>query len=126
MKSLRILVFAGLLMLASVMASAQELTETTTIGPITVQHPANFVVEAVSGGVGLIDDTDSFAILIFTSGSLADMGLPDFPIPTGVFSAVQAPVYEDMVLEQERAAIEQRGRGSIDALLKSGDTWTIA
>jgi hypothetical protein len=77
MKSLRILVFAGLLMLASVMASAQELTETTTIGPITVQHPANFVVEAVSGGVGLIDDTDSFAILIFTSGSLADMGLPE-------------------------------------------------
>ena len=77
MKFLRILVLAGLLMLASVAASAQELTETTTLGPITVQHPANFVVEAVSGGVGLIDDTDKFAILIFPADSLAEMGLPE-------------------------------------------------
>jgi hypothetical protein len=35
-----------------------------------------------------------------------DMGLPNFPIPTGVFSAVQARVYEDVVLELERVAIE--------------------
>lgn len=77
MKSLRILVLATLLMLVSVMASAQELTETATIGGITVQHPANFVVEPVSGGIGMIDDTDSFAILIFTTDSLGEMGLPE-------------------------------------------------
>jgi 2-oxoglutarate ferredoxin oxidoreductase subunit beta len=57
---------------------------------------------------------------------LADMGLPDFPIPTGVFSAVEAPIYEDMVHDQERVALDQRGRGSIDELLQAGDTWTIA
>jgi 2-oxoglutarate ferredoxin oxidoreductase subunit beta len=57
---------------------------------------------------------------------LADMGLPDFPIPTGVFSAIDAPVYEEMVLDQERIALEQKGKGSIDELLKHGDTWTIA
>jgi 2-oxoglutarate/2-oxoacid ferredoxin oxidoreductase subunit beta len=57
---------------------------------------------------------------------LADMGLPDFPIPTGVFSAVDAPIYEDVVLEQEKTALDAKGRGSIDELLRSGDTWTIA
>jgi 2-oxoglutarate/2-oxoacid ferredoxin oxidoreductase subunit beta len=57
---------------------------------------------------------------------LAEMGLPEFPIPTGVFSQLEAPVYEDLVLEQERRVIEDKGPGSIDALLKSGDTWTIA
>lgn len=77
MKFLRILVLAGLLMLATVVALAQELTETTTIGPVTIQHPANFTVEAVSGGVGLIDDTDSFAILVFPADSLTEMGLPE-------------------------------------------------
>lgn len=77
MKSLRILFLAALLALVSVAASAQELTETTTIGSITVRHPANFIIEPVSGGVGLIDDTDSYAILIFTTDSLAEMGLPE-------------------------------------------------
>lgn len=65
-------------MLASVIASAQELTETATFGAITVQHPANFIAEQVTdGGLGLIDDTDSFAILIFTADALAEMGLPE-------------------------------------------------
>jgi hypothetical protein len=89
MKSLRILVFAGLLMLASVIASAQELTETTTIGSITVQHPANFTAEAVSGaGVGLIDDTDSFAILVFTESALSEMGMPEAATATDFLNAL--------------------------------------
>jgi 2-oxoglutarate/2-oxoacid ferredoxin oxidoreductase subunit beta len=57
---------------------------------------------------------------------IAEMALPDFPIPTGVLTAIDAPVYEDLILEQEQRAIEERGPGSIDSLLKSGDTWTIA
>jgi hypothetical protein len=89
MKSLRTLVLAGLLMLAAVFVSAQELTETTTIGPITIQHPANFTVEAVSGsGVGLIDDTDSFAILVFTAAALSEMGMPDAATATDFINAL--------------------------------------
>jgi 2-oxoglutarate ferredoxin oxidoreductase subunit beta len=57
---------------------------------------------------------------------LADLWLPDFPIPTGVFSAFEAPVYEDLALEQEAQAIAERGRGDVAALLRSGDTWQIA
>jgi 2-oxoglutarate ferredoxin oxidoreductase subunit beta len=56
---------------------------------------------------------------------LADLFAPDYPVPVGVFSAVDAPVYEEVVLEQERRAISERGPGEIAKLLRSGDTWKI-
>jgi 2-oxoglutarate ferredoxin oxidoreductase subunit beta len=56
---------------------------------------------------------------------IADLFAPDFPIPTGVLTAVEGPVYEDIVLEQEQRAISERGRGDIAKLLISGDTWKI-
>jgi 2-oxoglutarate/2-oxoacid ferredoxin oxidoreductase subunit beta len=56
---------------------------------------------------------------------LADLWVPDFPVPTGVLTAVDAPVYEDIVLEQEQKAISERGPGDIAKLLTSGDTWKI-
>ncbi|MBI1847726.1 MAG: 2-oxoacid:ferredoxin oxidoreductase subunit beta [Candidatus Rokubacteria bacterium] len=56
---------------------------------------------------------------------LADLWTPDYPIPTGVLTAIEAPVYEDIVLEQEQRAISERGPGDIAKLLTSGDTWKI-
>ena len=56
---------------------------------------------------------------------LADLFAPDFPVPIGVFVNVEAPIYEDVVLDQEQRAISERGPGDIAKLLKSGDTWTI-
>jgi 2-oxoglutarate ferredoxin oxidoreductase subunit beta len=44
----------------------------------------------------------------------------------GVLSAVDAPVYEDIMLEQEQKAISDRGPGDIAKLLTSGDTWKIS
>ena len=40
-------------------------------------------------------------------------------------SFFEAPVYEDLMIEQERRAISERGPGDIATLLKSGDTWKI-
>ena len=57
---------------------------------------------------------------------LADLFAPDFPIPIGVLSAVDAPVYEDLILQQEQKAISERGSGDIAKLLTSGDTWKIS
>jgi 2-oxoglutarate ferredoxin oxidoreductase subunit beta len=57
---------------------------------------------------------------------LADLFAPDFPIPVGVLTAVDAPVYEDLMLEQEQKAISDRGPGDIAKLLTSGDTWKIS
>jgi 2-oxoglutarate ferredoxin oxidoreductase subunit beta len=56
---------------------------------------------------------------------LADLWVPDFPVPIGVFSAIEAPVYEEMLLAQEQRAISERGPGEIAKLLTSGDTWRI-
>jgi 2-oxoglutarate/2-oxoacid ferredoxin oxidoreductase subunit beta len=56
---------------------------------------------------------------------LADLFTPNFPVPVGVFEAIDAPIYEDVMLQQEQRAISERGPGSIAKLLTSGDTWKI-
>jgi 2-oxoglutarate ferredoxin oxidoreductase subunit beta len=57
---------------------------------------------------------------------LADLWVPEFPIPVGVLAAVDAPSYEEVLLEQEQRAISERGPGDIAKLLTSGDTWKIS
>ena len=47
-------------------------------------------------------------------------------MPLGVFRAVERPVYEDLVHEQVRAPVEQKGEGDLETLLHGSDTWTIA
>jgi 2-oxoglutarate ferredoxin oxidoreductase subunit beta len=42
-----------------------------------------------------------------------------------VFRSVTRPVYEDLVHEQLRTTVEQRGEGDLAALLHGSDTWTI-
>ena len=46
-------------------------------------------------------------------------------VPLGVFRSVSRPVYEDLVHEQVRSSVEQRGEGELTALLQGSDTWTI-
>ena len=56
---------------------------------------------------------------------LAEPCAPQFPIPIGVLAKVEAPIYEDLIAEQEQRAMAERGPGDIARLLTSGDTWTI-
>jgi 2-oxoglutarate ferredoxin oxidoreductase subunit beta len=57
--------------------------------------------------------------------ALASLNRPDFPLPVGVFRAVETPTYEDLVELQERESIESRGPGDVATLLHSGETWTV-
>ena len=57
---------------------------------------------------------------------LADLFAPDFPVPIGVLADIAAPIYEDVMIEQERRALSDRGPGDIAKLLVSGDTWRIS
>jgi len=66
------------------------------------------------------DETDSEAALV-----LAQLPSPEFPIATGVLLSVEATVYEEILVEQERKAIADRGPGQIEKLLRSGDTWKV-
>ena len=51
--------------------------------------------------------------------------LPGFPTPIGVFRAVQAPRYEDVIAQQLRDVIAKRGKGDLAQLLRQGDTWEV-
>jgi 2-oxoglutarate ferredoxin oxidoreductase subunit beta len=57
--------------------------------------------------------------------ALASLQRPTFPIPIGVFRAVEKPTYEALLEEQVTSAIARRGPGDIATLLDSGDTWTV-
>jgi len=56
---------------------------------------------------------------------LASLASPQFPVPVGVLAQVDAPIYEDLIADQEKRAVSERGPGDIARLLTSGDTWTI-
>jgi 2-oxoglutarate ferredoxin oxidoreductase subunit beta len=45
--------------------------------------------------------------------------------PVGVFRDIERPVYDELMAEQLARATEQRGPGDLEALLHSGETWTI-
>jgi 2-oxoglutarate ferredoxin oxidoreductase subunit beta len=57
--------------------------------------------------------------------ALASLQRPQFPLPVGVFRAVETPCYDGLLAQQVVNAIEKRGRGDLTALLHSGDTWTV-
>ncbi len=49
----------------------------------------------------------------------------DFPRPFGVFYSEDRPTYEDALVQQIDDAMEQKGQGNLDDLLKGTNTWTI-
>jgi 2-oxoglutarate ferredoxin oxidoreductase subunit beta len=49
---------------------------------------------------------------------------PSGPTPFGVFRDVERPVYDELMADQLRLAVEKRGAGDLEALLRAGDTWT--
>lgn len=57
---------------------------------------------------------------------LARMEYPQFPVPVGVFRAIEKPTYEDLMADQIRTAVEKMGRGDLEKLINSGETWTIS
>ncbi|MDZ4851798.1 MAG: 2-oxoacid:ferredoxin oxidoreductase subunit beta [Pirellulaceae bacterium] len=56
---------------------------------------------------------------------LARMRRPDFPEPIGVFRAVQLKTFGDAIREQISDSIAKRGKGDLQKMLSSGDTWTV-
>jgi len=56
---------------------------------------------------------------------LSRMRSPEFPVPIGVFRAVDKPLYDVMLNQQVEAAIEKKGPGDLDKLFNSGATWEV-
>jgi len=59
----------------------------------------------------------------FALAHLADR--PTGPTPIGVFRAVQRPIFAETVTRELESARAGFGTRELDALLRSGDTWTI-
>lgn len=49
----------------------------------------------------------------------------DLPEPVGVFYSVNAPIYEKMAVDQIQKAKDINGKGRIEDLLNSGNTWVV-
>ncbi|MHB1049565.1 MAG: 2-oxoacid:ferredoxin oxidoreductase subunit beta [Bacteroidota bacterium] len=49
----------------------------------------------------------------------------ELPRPFGIFLSIDRPRYEDEISKQIDSAISKRGKGSLEKLLNSGDTWVI-
>ena len=56
---------------------------------------------------------------------LSRMHYPEFPIPMGVFRAVDRPHYEELLMGQISTAIEKEGVGDLQKLYRDGDTWEV-
>jgi 2-oxoglutarate ferredoxin oxidoreductase subunit beta len=51
---------------------------------------------------------------------------PGFPTPIGVLrSSDELPRYEDVANDQIQAVIAKKGKGNLEKLLHTGDTWTV-
>jgi 2-oxoglutarate/2-oxoacid ferredoxin oxidoreductase subunit beta len=56
---------------------------------------------------------------------LSRMWWPEFPVPVGVFRNVERPTHDELLTAQIDTALAQRGPGDLEALLRSGDTWSV-
>ena len=56
---------------------------------------------------------------------LARMPYPQFPVAVGVLHASNRSTYDETLVQQARTATEKLGKGDIDKLLRSGETWTV-
>ena len=57
---------------------------------------------------------------------LSRMAHPEFPEPMGVYYSVKDDCYEDLLTQQVTDAVAQRGEGSLEKLLNSGDVFTVS
>jgi 2-oxoglutarate ferredoxin oxidoreductase subunit beta len=56
---------------------------------------------------------------------LSRMESPEFPVPLGVFRAVERPTFDAEMHAQMAAARAAEGEGDLQALLNEGDVWEV-
>ena len=56
---------------------------------------------------------------------LSRMRHPEFPEPIGVFRAIDAPKYDELLNQQVNDSREKQGDGDLETLFTSGNTWTV-
>ncbi len=88
----------------------------------------DFAAEVIDVGDGRREDAAVHRENLANPGYaflLSHLYQPEFPEPIGVFRAVEKPIYEAEVQRQIDEVSARKGRGELDKLLRSGDTWQI-
>jgi 2-oxoglutarate ferredoxin oxidoreductase subunit beta len=81
--------------------------------------------------VTLEEGADESALLVHDETSinianmLCRMDEQTHPVPLGILRQVEAPVYDSAVKDQISQVTEKKGKGSMESLLNSGDTWEV-
>jgi 2-oxoglutarate ferredoxin oxidoreductase subunit beta len=57
---------------------------------------------------------------------LARMRHPAFPVPIGIFRAVERPTYDRLMSDQIEKATQKSGAGDLETLFREGDIWEVA
>ena len=85
--------------------------------------------EMVTLGNGVTEDEllvhDETADQASLAYMLSRMEHPRQPVPLGVFRCIFKPTYEEQLLAQESALVEERGEGDLATLYHSADTWEV-
>jgi 2-oxoglutarate ferredoxin oxidoreductase subunit beta len=88
--------------------------------PSTVELPEG--ADPIAVGVAVHNERHRSPAYAF---ALATLQRPAFPLPIGVFRAVESSTYDALLEAQVQEAVKRRGKGDLRALLHSGDTWTV-
>jgi 2-oxoglutarate ferredoxin oxidoreductase subunit beta len=78
--------------------------------------------DPIAKGVAVHNEKHTSAAYAF---ALATLARPEFPIPMGVFRAVEKSTYEEALDAQVTSALNKSGPGDLAKLLHSADTWTV-
>jgi len=68
------------------------------------------------------NEQDSDPILAYL---ISGMSYPEYPVPMGVFRQTSKATYDSLLEGQVRGSEERMGKGDVEKLLNSGDTWTV-
>jgi 2-oxoglutarate ferredoxin oxidoreductase subunit beta len=83
------------------------------------------VVEVEAGGEAELLVHDERAAEPTLAYLLSRMGPPGFPTPVGVLRSIETPSFDQLLLEQVRAAKARQG-DDLEQLFREGETWTVA
>jgi 2-oxoglutarate ferredoxin oxidoreductase subunit beta len=82
------------------------------------------IIDIVDGDVSKVLVHDERGSSLYAN-LLAQLVLPDFPIPMGVLYRHDKPTYDSMANQQVAEAIEKQGRGDLTKLMYAGMTWEV-
>ncbi len=85
--------------------------------------------EVVQLGNGVTEDDllvhDETASDPYLAYMLSRMWWPEYPVPVGVLRNIERPTHDQLMTDQIAAEIARRGRGDLEKLLNSGETWVV-